>query len=170
MTHWGCAARSRLGLLYSIRNVSHRSLACGGRAVVEAENNRMLLDSRPLDKYSHNVLRFLFSVCLVLNIPHYFRHREGGGHARDLSNPTLSKHGWNMQAWRDNGRISPKNGVGFPPIPSIVVYCPLFDRYYDAILLHFLALVSCVYFTYFACFEEVCQPWPTRHVFDTRYR
>ena len=70
----------------------------------------------------------------------------------------------------DGGSISPKNGVGFPPIPSIVVYCPLFDRYCDAILLHFLALVSCVYFTYFACFEEVCEPWPTRHVFDTRYR
>ena len=38
----------------------------------------------------------------------------------------------------DGGRISPKSGVCFPPILSIVVYCPLFDLYCDTILLHFV--------------------------------
>ena len=43
-----------------------------------------------------------------------------------------------LEVTMDSGRISPQNGVCFPPIPSIVVYCPLFDRYCDAILLHFV--------------------------------
>ena len=50
---------------------------------------------------------------------------------------------------RDSGRISPQNGVCFPPIPSIVVYCPLFDLCCDTPLLHFVlplyrACISCI--------------------------
>ena len=32
------------------------------------------------------------------------------------------------------------------------------------------AHVSCVYFMYFAGFEDVCRPRPTIHVFDTRFK
>ena len=70
----------------------------------------------------------------------------------------------------DGDRISPKCGVGFPQMcvsSCIALFLACIVTRPSSIL---FAHVSCVYFMYFAGFEDVCRPRPTIHVFDTRFK
>ena len=71
---------------------------------------------------------------------------------------------------RMGARFPPKMGSVFPQYlvsSCIALFLTCIVMRYSSIL---FALVSCVYFMYFAGFEDVCRPRPTIHVFDTRFK
>ena len=64
----------------------------------------------------------------------------------------------------------PQMGSVFPQYlvsSCIALFLTCIVMRYSSIL---FALVSCVYFMYFAGFEDVCRPRPTIHVFDARFK